>query len=151
MPALEPLNTRAVKKISQISEAQWETSLTKDYVYLTNKKNKLYIVNKECFDVDFTKLRIDSIGVYFGELFEDQLRLSIEGSQILGPLAKKNIIDLSYEEMRTWLKGNELENKFDCTGFVIIKHNNDYCGCGKVVGNTIKNYVSKSRRILCSD
>ena len=148
MPLLEPLNSRDLKKINKFVKEHWGSELSKDYAYLMNNKNKIYI---EYVTLDLSKLRIDSVGVYFGELYAEELRLSIEGSQILGPKATKNVIELSYEEMRDWLKGNELNKQTDCEGFVIIKHKKDYCGCGKVTTEVIKNYVPKARRILCSD
>ena len=39
-------------------------------------------------------MNTDMLDKLFGELKDDKLRLSIEGSQIVGPSAKKNIIEL---------------------------------------------------------
>ena len=79
------------------------------------------------------------------------LRLSIEGSQIMGPYAKKNVLELSKEASRDWLKGRDLAVETDCSGFVIVKSGDDFMGCGKVKDNKLLNFVPKIRRIVCED
>ena len=92
-------------------------------------------------------MRINSIGMYFCEIDKLGIRLSIEGSQIVGPLASKNIAEISEEQAKQWLKGEDLEVEGNYSGFVIIKHNDDFLGAGKYKDGRILNYVSKSRRI----
>ena len=86
--------------------------------------------------------------MYFCDL-ENEIRLSIEGSQIIGPKAAKNVVEINEEQTKEWLKGEDLEidGKSNYSGFVIIKHNADFLGTGKYKENKILNYVSKSRRI----
>ena len=89
--------------------------------------------------------------MYFCEIKNDELRLSIEGTQLIGPTAKKNVVEITKEEMRSWLKGNNLQKETDCKGFAIIKYGNDYLGCGKIRKNEIINFVPKTRRIMSND
>ena len=122
-----------------------------DYVFLINNKNKIFIINKEIANIDLNKIRINSIGMYIAEFRNDEVRLSIEGSQFIGPYAKKNLLEINEKEARNWLKGNDLEKETKLKGFVIMKNNDDYLGCGKVTINKILNFVPKTRRLNVSD
>ena len=84
-------------------------------------------------------------GLYFGSLEKNGIRLSIEGSFIVGKLAKKNVIELDNEKARRWMSGEDLE--LPIKGYVILKWKNFFLGCGKGNGKVIKNYVPKERRI----
>lgn len=124
----------------------WGAELKLDYVFLRSDKDKLHIVNREIERIDFSKLRVNSMGLYIGELKNNQLRLTIEGSQLIGPLSTKNVVDISKDQLKEWLKGNEIESE-EGEGFVIVRHENDYFGCGKAKEGKILNYVPKTRRL----
>ncbi len=83
-------------------------------------------------------------GIYFGTLEKNGIRLSIEGSYIVGKLAKRNVIELDDERARRWMKGEDIEDK--AKGYVILKWKNFFLGCGKGNGKVIRNYVPKERR-----
>ena len=143
------LNKKEIKKILEIIKSQWDAEPELDYAFFISEKDKVYIVNKEIGEYDLSRLRINSVGIYFGELFNGTLRLSIEGSQIIGPHAKKNVVELKDEEMKKWLNGQDITiaELTDISGFVIIKNKKDFYGCGKVAGNRILNFVPKARRV----
>ena len=147
MHQLKVLNTKEIKEILKLIENQWNAKLKLDYTFLRNNKNRIFIINKDIVKIQLEKLRINSIGMYFCEIDKLGIRLSIEGSQIVGPLASKNVTEISEEQEKQWLKGEDLEIKGNYSGFVIIKHNNDFLGSGKYKDGRILNYVSKSRRI----
>ncbi len=90
---------------------------------------------------------IERIGVYLGKEEEMGIRLSIEGSQILKNEIKNNIIELTKEEMQTWMMGHEVLRKNDFTGFAIIKYKDDMLGTGKASEKKITNFIPKSRRL----
>ena len=84
----------------------------------------------------------------FCEIDGKGIRLSIEGSQIVGLKAAKNVVDLDEEETKRWFKGEDLEKECkDCSGFVVLRHKNDFLGTGKYTNGKILNYVSKTRRV----
>ena len=86
--------------------------------------------------------------MYFCEIDNKGIRLSIEGSQIIGPKATKNIVELSEEETRKWFKGEDIEKECNnCNDFVILKRKNDFLGNGKYATGRILNYVGKTRRV----
>ena len=147
MPQLKILNSKEIKKILKLIEAQWGAKLKLEYAFLKNPKNRIFIINKNIGKIELEKLRINSIGMYFCEIDKIGIRLSIEGSQIVGPKASKNIIEINEEQIKQWFKGEDLEIKGNYSGFVIIKHNNDFLGTGKYKSGRILNYVSKSRRV----
>jgi NOL1/NOP2/fmu family ribosome biogenesis protein len=146
------LNKKEIKNILARIKDQFDIEEIKlDYVFMRNPKEKIYIANKEIFNLDFEKLRINSIGMYFGQIKEGRVRLSIEGAQLIGKHAKKNVVELDDVEARQWLKGIDLDKSVESKGFVIIKNNKDILGCGKSTGEKIWNYTSKARRIHASD
>ncbi|MFC1727986.1 hypothetical protein ACFLZ7_00810 [Nanoarchaeota archaeon] len=150
MQKLEILNTRGVKEISKLLKDQFDCSF--DFpVVMKSSKDKIYLINRDVSKIDLTKLNIDVMGMYFGELRNDELRLSVEGSQLIGPFAKKNVLEITDKLARLWLKGYDIPVKTDMKGFLIIKNNKDYLGCGKFKENRIMNFVPKTRRILAND
>ena len=147
METLKILNTREIKKILELIKKQWQADFNKNHAFLMNNKNKIFLVNRDISRIDLNSIRINNIGMYFGELNKGMLRLSIEGSQLIGPLAKKNILELNDVEARDYLKGADLDKKTKERGFLIIKHNDDFLGTGKANGEKIFNYTPKERRI----
>ena len=149
MLELKILNSKEIKEVYRLIEKQWGAELKLEYAFLKNSKSRIFIVNRDISKIDFSKLRINSVGMYFCEVDELGIRLSIEGSQIIGPKAVKNVVEINEEQTKQWLKGEdlEIEDKGNYRRFVIIKHENDFLGSGKFKDNRILNYVSKSRRI----
>jgi NOL1/NOP2/fmu family ribosome biogenesis protein len=164
MMELKILNKKAIKEILALIEKQWDAKPDLDFAFLRDNKDKIYLANKEFAQIDLTKLRVHSIGMYFGLITNNELRLSIEGSQLIGPKAKlskkglqnsknsgkKNIIELDEKQTRQWLKGEDIsaENKEET--FVILKHKNDFLGTGKYKENKVLNFVPKERRLKLS-
>lgn len=148
MPELKILNSREIKEICKQIEKQWGARIKLDYGFLRNNKNRIFIVNREISGIDISKLRLNSIGMYFCEDDKAGIRMSIEGSQIIGPGATKNVVGLDEDETRKWFKGEDLEKECPgCGGFVILKNKSDFLGSGKYSNGRILNYVSKTRRI----
>jgi len=167
MAQLKILNSKEIKEILKLIEAQWDAKFKPDYAFLRNNKNRIFIINKDISKIELSKLRINSIGIYFCELDKPGIRLSIEGSQIVGSEAKKNVVDVDEQQSKEWFKGEDLQindniclsnekniclppAKKNYSGFVLIKFNDDYLGCGNYKEGRILNYVSKSRRISAS-
>jgi len=142
----EVLNKKEAKKILELIKKQWNADFVTDKIFLKNQ-NDIFLVSREVFSINLDTIRINSLGLYFGELFDYKLRLSIEGSQIIGPIAKENIVEINENELKQWLRGENIEKQTNANSYVIIKHKNDFFGCGKAKENLILNYVPKVRRI----
>lgn len=142
------LNSKQVKTIMLKLNEQFGFVEKIEFVFLRTNKGKIYLVNRDIERIDLEKIRINSMGLYFGELLDSgELRLSIEGSQIIGPKASINVFELDNELMRLWFKGEDIEISDSRNAFVIIKYQNDFCGCGKIKNNKLLNYVGKVRRV----
>lgn len=150
MENLKILNKKETKAILAMLESQFGFASGLDYVFLMNNRDRVFIVNHDVSKIDFEKLRINSIGLYFGELRNNEIRLSIEGSQIIGPYASKNMLEISKEHAIEWLQGKDLDIDAE-DGYKILKHNNDYIGCGRASGGKIINFVPKNRRLMAND
>ena len=98
------LNKKQIKEILALIKQQWNADLILDYAFLKDKDDKIFIINKEFAEIDLTKLRINSMGLYIAQLMPDGIRVSIEGSQVVGPKAKKNVIELTENRQKIGLK-----------------------------------------------
>ncbi len=143
------LNSKEVKAIAAVVKQQWGTELSFDNGLLEGKAGDIFLISRDIERLDLQQLRINSLGLYFGQLRNGELRLSIEGSQIVGKTATKNVVELDDSEFKLWLRGEDVEKTLiDCGGYVIIKHNNDFIGCGKYKDGKVLNFVPKARRVL---
>jgi NOL1/NOP2/fmu family ribosome biogenesis protein len=151
MQNLKALNSKEIKKIYENLNDTFGFSKELDYAFLLNNRNRIFLINREISAIDTTKLRINSIGLYFAELPHDEVRLSIEGAQLIGKDCTKNVVELNEKEARDWLKGFDLFKETKEKSFVILKHKDDFLGCGKATGEKILNFVPKNRRLKVSD
>lgn len=150
--SLRILNSKEKKEINQQMKDQWGCDIDKDLVFLLSNKDKLYILGADMTKIDLERLRVDNMGLYVCTVNEKGVRLSIEGAQMLGPKATKNVLEIDDSEVKEWLRGNDLERDTrDCKGFIILKNKDDFIGCGKTTDNGVMNFVPKARRITSSD
>ena len=152
-PVFQALNNREAKPILAYLTEHFGFEGTLDYAFILTAKNKLYAASKEIFNLAVEELRVSSFGVYFGEWRDDQLRPSIEGSQIIGPKCTKNVIDLTIDQRNQWMNGeqiNRTEQMIETHGVVILRCEDDYLGSGKISTELIYNYVPKNRRVRFS-
>jgi NOL1/NOP2/fmu family ribosome biogenesis protein len=145
MQNLKILNKKETKVILNALESQWGFTGSLDYAFLKTEKGRIYIANREVFDIAIDRMKINSVGMYFGEM-KNGLRLSIEGSQLIGPKAGKGVVELDESESSEWLSGIDID-KESPDGFVIIRHNGDFLGTGKSKEGKILNFVPKTRRV----
>ena len=141
------LNSKEKKRIVSMLKEQYGYDQKFSYVLLQNQVGRIYIVNEEVFSLDLDKLRINSFGTYFGTEEGDAIRLSIEGSQLIGSLCKKNVAEISKDLVKVWLFGSDLEVEGDFKGFVVVKSGSDFLGCGRFSNDKIHNFIPKTRRI----
>lgn len=153
MQQLKVLNSKETKDIYEKLEHYGYKGKLEVIFMLSEKKERIYVFTRDLANIDVSKLRIDTMGLYFGTVYDGQLRLTIEGTQIIGPHCTKNIIDVNKKEMQTWLQGEKLQvsqlaqHPGTVEGFVILRYNSDYLGCGKIGGDLILNYIPKTRYI----
>ena len=116
-------------------------------------KEKIYLFNGDFSEEQIENLEkitfIEKTGVYIGAIFlpTDEIRLSIEGTQIFKDQITKNIFEINNEQLENWMFGRELNIKTGLRGIIAIKHQDDFLGCGKTSENKIGNFIPKSRRL----
>ena len=90
---------------------------------------------------------VERVGIYFGKIQNEKIRLSIEGVHVLKNQITKNIFELNKEQAEQWMMGQELNIKTGKKEFLIMKYKNDFLGCGKASELKIGNYIPKNRRL----
>lgn len=90
---------------------------------------------------------IDKIGVYFAKLINDEIKLTIEGTQLLKDQITKGIFEINNKQAEEWMMGRELNIKTGLKGFIVLKNGDDFLGCGKASENKITNFIPKPRRL----
>lgn len=118
----------------------------KDYAFIKNK-DKIYLITRDIERIPLDKIRINNAGLYIIEEKNNQIRLSIEGAQLFGPAATKNVHEFDDEGMKAWFRGEDVDVDTEYEGFVILKHGNDYIGSGRYKDGHIINFVPKARRL----
>ena len=91
--------------------------------------------------------QVERVGIYFAKIINDEIRLSIEGVQILKNQITKNIFELNEKQAQEWMQGQELPIATGKRGFLIMKYKEDLLGTGKASEFKIGNYIPKSRRL----
>jgi len=146
----EVLNSKRIRQILSVLKEQWDYEEKLDCGFL-QKENDIFLVTRDIDKIDLGQLNLNSLGLYFGEIRNEQLRLSIEGSQIIGPKAKKNVVELDNNQLQHWLAGGDIELStaaVENNSYAIIKQGNDFFGCGRIKNSTLLNFVPKARRLL---
>jgi len=90
---------------------------------------------------------VEIIGAYLFKR-EGNLRISLDGAHLLKDKIKKGIIEITDEEVETWMKGENLS--FDSEnekGIFVVKNGDDLLGCGVSDGKKLINYIPRERRI----
>ena len=145
---LLPLNQKQLKPMFKSMEERFGVTLKGEYAFFITAKDNVYAASKDVGEIDIQGLNINTIGFYIFEWRKGEARPSIEGSQVIGPKATKNVIELNKGLFTLWIAGHDLEYEYEDKGYVIIKHGNDYAGCGRAIENKILNFVPKSRRVV---
>jgi NOL1/NOP2/fmu family ribosome biogenesis protein len=146
--SLRFLNSKERKELLARITERWGSKVSEDYVFLMNTKNKIFMVSRDVERIELEKIRVNNIGLYFGEITErDELRLSIEGASIVGRSAERNVIEVSSEQARQWFAGGDIDVEDERNGFMIVRSAGDVLGCGKLTGKRLLNFVPKARRI----
>ena len=123
---------------------------TDDVFYINLKDNKIYLTTVPVSDVNISLIRLNSLGLYFGELNQalTEIRLSIEGSQLIGPIATQNVLVLSENDFRLWNHGHSVPyDKDDAHGYVIISNGVDFFSVARRKNDDLLNFVPKARWI----
>jgi len=147
---MKPLTSTDKKKIIEKLNNQFGiTELPYLLIQFGQEKLRAYsgILSKEELYYLDREIRIENIGLYFAKYENNnEIRLTLDGVQLLKNQITKNIIELNDNQANEWFKGLDLDIKTEY-GWKILKHNSELIGCGKSTGEKITNFMPKERRI----
>ena len=90
---------------------------------------------------------IERVGVYFAKEENGEIRLSLEGVDLLKDQITKGIFELDEKQADEWMHGSELNLETGKKQFLVMKHKDYFLGMGKASEKKISNFVPKSRRL----
>lgn len=148
MAVLRPLSSKDVRELCDTLHKQFGTAFDTSLVwYLHTKHDDLYLVSGCVRTVSFDTLRVNNMGLYVAHIMPDKtIRLSVEGSQLLGKTATRNVVDITQQQAAAWMNGEHISCDASIEGFVIVRYGSDYLGSGKARSGELINFVPKSRR-----
>ncbi len=146
------LNEREKKEIVEKLKEQFGINEVPGRIVMRGKE-RLFLYSGNLDEEEMEKLEslvfIERAGIYFAKIEEpnEDIRLSIEGTQILKEQINKNIFEIPENLVDDWMKGRELNVQSGMKGFVVMKFGNEFLGCGKASENKIGNFIPKNRRL----
>ena len=146
------LNEREKKEIVEKLKEQFGINEIPGKIVMRGKE-RLFLYSGNLDEEEMEKLEslvfIERAGIYFAKIEEpnEDIRLSIEGTQILKEQINKNIFEIPENLVDDWMKGRELNVQSGMKGFVVMKFGNEFLGCGKASENKIGNFIPKNRRL----
>jgi NOL1/NOP2/fmu family ribosome biogenesis protein len=145
---MKALNSKERKELlSKLAEHYGFTGEL-DYIIFEAGEKKYFVATRDVERFLGEKLRIERIGIYVFQIAHGELRLSIEGSQLVGPLATKHVIELARQQRDEWMLGKDvvLPGEYE-QAFHIVRCGDDFLGCGKWKNGVLLNYVPKERYV----
>lgn len=150
MNFIKILNQHEKKKIEKKLNEQFGIENIPGLI-IKRGEERLFLFSGSFSEKDIEQLEkcafIERLGIYFAKIIGNEIRLSIEGSQILKDQIKKNIFTLDSKQAEEWMKGRELLIKTGKHEFLIMKYGEDFLGTGKASEEKIGNFIPKNRRL----
>jgi len=150
------LEKEEVEAVENVVEKNYGAKIDlKQFLVLETFEGKVWLATKGLLDLDLSKLPINSVGMNFGKIKKNEkINLTIEGSQIVGAKATKNIVLLNEESAKKFMQGSDVkpEKEINCEyhNFSIVKSGEDVLGCSMLTEKGIENQLPRSRRITQS-
>lgn len=141
------------EEIEELLKKNYDSEFSlKDFDVFLKKDQKIFIAPKN-LPLDLIEKTIYLL--HFGNLKRNEkIQLSIEGSQLVGKSAKKNIVVLDEENSSKFAEGLKVSPKMmiNCeeNNFVLVKFKEDFLGSGFLRQGCVEPYISKDRKILTS-
>ncbi|MEM5854846.1 MAG: hypothetical protein QW472_00800 [Candidatus Aenigmatarchaeota archaeon] len=139
------------KEIEELLKKNYESDFSlENFEFFLRKDQKIFISKNLPQDMVKKSMYL----LHFGNLKRNgKIQLSIEGSQIIGKSAKKNVAVLDEENAMRFAEGLSVSPKelINCEkfNFVLVKFKEDFLGSG-LLRDKVEPYISKDRKILTS-
>lgn len=118
--------------------------------YVLIDRGDIWITNKEALKIK-ENIKFNRIGIRLIRVFKNGYKLTTAGAQIIGHLAKKNVVNLKDENLAMlFISGSDIIYKDENLekGQVIVKYNKDILGVAIYIGEKLKNQIPRSKRIV---
>lgn len=134
------------QEVWNLLKTQFGISQPDNYRLLRSGRKRIRLISKAAFPLISKVPCTGHVGLYFAEYTPNAIRLTMDGAQLIGSFATKQIVTLTKDQAEAWLQGVSIEYKDERHDFVIVKHNEDILGCGRLSDGILHSYVPKSRR-----
>jgi len=121
-------------------------------VFFEGSEGKVRASTREAYETAQRIGRVEAVGLYVLKRTKFGTYLSVEGSQLLGERLKKNVVELTAEQLERWASGEPLdlsELGFKPDGnFVVVRYGPVFAGSGKVSRDgKVHPQIPKERRV----
>ena len=153
---IKVLEKEEVENLERMVEKNYGTRAGLDrFLVMISAEERIWLASKEIMNLDMRKFPVNSTGMNFGKIKRnDKISLTVEGAQMIGKQAIKNVVVLDEENAKKFLQGSNIkpQQEINCEyhNFVIIKSGEDFLGSSLLTEEGIKNLLPKSRRIFQS-
>lgn len=135
--------------ISQLEELYGISKL--DYLLLETGREKIRGFSGTMTKEEIVELseiaNVEIVGMYLFKK-EGNLRISFDGTQILGDKIVKSIVKIDGENEKKWLMGENIILEGIESGIYVVQNSlGDFLGCGVSDGKKVLNYIPKERRV----
>lgn len=134
------------QEVWNLLKAQFGIPRLPSYRLLRSGRKRIRIISKAAFSLVPKVPCAGPAGLYFGEYAPNAVRLTMDGAQLIGSYATKQLVTLTTEQAKAWLQGESIEYKDERHGYVIVIHNGDILGCGSLSRGVLHSFVPKVRR-----
>ncbi|MFX1508943.1 MAG: hypothetical protein ACFFBR_01425 [Promethearchaeota archaeon] len=133
--------------IWQLLYSQFGIPKLAGFRFLKSGRKRIRLISDAAFALLSELPYTGTTGLYIGEYSPTAFRLSMDGAQLLGTHATKQIVQLTRLQAETWLRGESVNYEDDRRGYVIVTHNDTILGCGSLSHGILRSYVPKIRRL----
>jgi len=111
-------------------------------------KCKVWVLKEEFFNLPLEKFNVETMGFYLCHYERDIFRLSIQGAQIVGKKASKNVLDISLKDAWELIRGFDIDKETGLNAtYIILKSPIGIIGVGKNHKVKVLCQIKKNRRI----
>ena len=142
------LRKREIDQVKELLLGNYGFSMPNSWKLYYLGKSKVWVLKEEFFDLPLERFNVETMGFYLCHFEHDIFRLSIQGAQIVGKKASKNILDISLKEAWELIRGFDIDKETGLEAtYIILKSPVGIIGVGKNHKTKVLCQIKKNRRI----
>jgi NOL1/NOP2/fmu family ribosome biogenesis protein len=130
----------------RLIEAQFGVASLPGYRLLRSGRYRIRIISEAAYQLTCLTPGFELAGLYLGEFGIGGIRLSLDGAQLIGPHATRQVVSLTSAQAEAWLRGESIDVEDRRSGYVVVRHQSDILGCGNLSRGRLHNFLPKDRR-----